>query len=176
MAVLGFALFDTVIGRCGIAWGDRGVVGVQLPEASEAKTRARLQRRFPEAREASPPPQVRSALDGIVGLLQGEASDLSAVVLDMGRVPPFNRRVYEATRAIPPGETLSYGDLAARLGDRGAARDVGKALGQNPFAIIVPCHRVLAAGGAIGGFSAPGGIATKHRLLAIEAGQASVWF
>lgn len=176
MAVLGFALFDTVIGRCGIAWGDRGVVGVQLPEASEAKTRARLQRRFPEAREASPPPQVRSALDGIVALLQGESSDLSAVRLDMDRVSPFNRRVYEAARTIPPGETLSYGDLAGRLGDRGAARDVGKALAQNPFAIIVPCHRVLAAGGSIGGFSAPGGIATKHRLLAIEAGQASVWF
>jgi methylated-DNA-[protein]-cysteine S-methyltransferase len=176
MAVLGFALFDTAIGRCGIAWGDRGVVGVQLPEAGEAETRARLQRRFPEAREASPPPQVRSALDSIVALLQGEARDLSAVRLDMDRVPPFNRRVYEAARAIPPGETLSYGDLAGRLGDRGAARDVGQALAQNPFAIIVPCHRVLAAGGAIGGFSAPGGIATKHRLLAIEAGQASVWF
>jgi methylated-DNA-[protein]-cysteine S-methyltransferase len=176
MAVVGFALFDTAIGRCGIAWGDRGVVGVQLPEAGEAETRARLQRRFPEAREASPPPQVRSALDGIVVLLQGEPSDLSAVRLDMARVPPFNRRVYEAARTIPPGETLSYGDLAARLGDRGAARDVGKALAQNPFAIIVPCHRVLAVGGAIGGFSAPGGIATKHRLLAIEAGQASVWF
>lgn len=175
MAVLGFTLFDTAIGRCGIAWGDRGVVGVQLPEVDEAKTRARLRRWFPEAREASPPPGVRGALDGIVALLQGEASDLSAVVLDMDRVLPFNRRVYEAARTIPPGETLSYGDLAARVGDRGAARDVGKALGQNPFAIIVPCHRVLAAGGAIGGFSAPGGIATKHRLLAIEAGQASVW-
>lgn len=176
MAVLGFTLFDTAIGRCGIAWSDRGVVGVQLPEIGEAQTRARLQRRFPEGREASPPPEASRALDGIVALLHGEASDLSAVALDMDRVPPFNRRVYEVARTIPQGETLSYGDLAARLGDRGAARDVGRALAQNPFAIIVPCHRVLAAGGAIGGFSAPGGIATKHRLLAIEAGQASVWF
>jgi methylated-DNA-[protein]-cysteine S-methyltransferase len=176
MGDLGFALFDTAIGRCGIAWGDRGVAGVQLPDAREARTRGRLQRRFPGAREAWPPLDVRIAIDGIVALLRGEPSDLSAVALDMEGLPPFNRRVYETARTIPARETISYGDLAARLGDRGAARDVGKALGENPFAIIVPCHRVLAAGGAIGGFSAPGGIATKHRLLAIEAGQASVWF
>lgn len=173
LILLGFALFDTAIGRCGIAWGSHGIVGVQLPGAGEAETRARLRRRFPEAREAAPPAEVRRALDGIAAVLDGEAGDLSAVVLDMDRVPPFNRRVYDVARTIRPGETLSYGELAARLGDRGLARDVGRALGQNPFAIIVPCHRVLAAGGAIGGFSARGGVATKRRLLAIEAAQAS---
>ena len=166
-----FALFDTAIGRCGIAWNDRGVTGVQLPEAGgEAGTRARVLRRFPEAREAAPPPEVQRAVDSIVALLHGEASDLSTVALDMAGVPAFNRRVYEVARSIPPGETLTYGEVAARLGERGAARAVGRALGQNPFALIVPCHRVLAAGGGIGGFSAGGGVTTKRRLLTIEDG------
>ena len=168
---LGFALFDTTIGRCGIAWGHRGVIGVQLPETGgEASTRARVIRRFPHAREAAPPLQVQEAIDGIVVLLRGEASDLATVALDMDGVPEFNRRVYEVARTIPAGETLTYGGVADRLGDRGAARDVGRALAQNPFALIVPCHRVLAAGGGIGGFSAPGGIITKRRLLMIEDG------
>ena len=166
-----FALFDTAIGRCGIVWSDRGVIGVQLPETGgEVRTRARVLRRFPEAREASPSPEVQQAVDGIVALLHGEASDLSAVVLDMAGVPAFNRRVYEVARGIPPGATLTYGEVAARLGDRGAARAVGRALGQNPFALIVPCHRVLAADGGIGGFSAGGGVTTKRRLLTIEDG------
>jgi O-6-methylguanine DNA methyltransferase len=166
-----FGLFETTIGRCGIAWGDRGVIGVQLPEAGgDTRTRARILRRFPDAREASPPPEVQEAIDGIVDLLHGKASELSTVTLDMGGVPEFNRHVYEITRTIPSGETLTYGEIAARLGDRGAARDVGRALGQNPFALIVPCHRVLAAGGRIGGFSAGGGVTTKRRLLAIEDG------
>jgi methylated-DNA-[protein]-cysteine S-methyltransferase len=166
-----FALFDTTIGRCGIAWGERGVIGVQLPEAGgETGTRARVRRRFPDAQEASPPPEVQEAIDGIVDLLHGEASDLSAVALDLDGVPEFNRRVYEVARSIPPGATLTYGEVAARLGDRGAARAVGRALGQNPFALIVPCHRVLAAGGGIGGFSAGGGVTTKRRLLTIEDG------
>lgn len=166
-----FALFDTPVGRCGIVWGDRGVSGVQLPEAGgEARTRARVRRRFPEAHEVSPPPEVQEAIAGIVDLLHGVASNLTTVVLDMAGVPEFNRRVYEVARSIPPGATLTYGEVAARLGDRGAARAVGRALGQNPFALIVPCHRVLAAGGAIGGFSAGGGVTTKRRLLTIEDG------
>jgi len=164
-----FTLFDTAIGRCGIAWSEHGVTSVQLPEARVPETRARLLRRFPGAREAPPPPDVQSALDGIVALLGGEPSRLDAIALDMDGVPPFHRRVYEVARTIPPGETLSYGDIAVRLGDRAAAREVGRALAHNPFPIIVPCHRVLAAGGAIGGFSATGGIATKRRLLAIES-------
>ena len=168
----GFTLFDTPIGRCGIAWSGGGVIaGVQLPEATESETRARVLDRFPDAREAPPPPDVQRALDGILGLLRGEARDLSAVALDMDRVPPFHRRVYEVARTIPPGATLSYGDIAARLGARGAARAVGRALGHNPFAILVPCHRVLAAGGKLGGFSANGGITTKLQLLSIEGAE-----
>jgi len=168
----GFTLFDTPIGPCGIAWGERGVVGVQLPEGRELDTRARLLREFPNAREASPPPEVRRAITGIVALLGGEASDLSGIVLDMDRVPPFHRRVYIAARRIAPGATMSYGELATRLGERGAARAVGQALGRNPFAIVVPCHRVLAANGKVGGFSANGGITTKLRLLSIECAHA----
>jgi methylated-DNA-[protein]-cysteine S-methyltransferase len=164
----GFTLFDTAIGRCGIAWGERGVVGVQLPEAREIATRARLQSRFPNAAEGTPPPAVQQALTDIVALLGGEARDLAAVPLDMEGVPSFHRRVYEVARSIAPGSTLTYGEIAARLGTPGSARAVGQALGRNPFAIIVPCHRVLAAGGKVGGFSATGGIATKLRMLSIE--------
>ena len=161
----GFALFDTAIGRCGIAWGGRGIVGVQLPEGRETETRARLRRRFPDASEAPPTPVVQRAVDGIVALLAGEARDLSAVGLDMDGVPPFHRRVYEVARTIAPGRTLSYGELAARLGAPGSARAVGQALGRNPFAIVVPCHRVL-SGTGLGGFS--GGLEWKQRLLALE--------
>jgi methylated-DNA-[protein]-cysteine S-methyltransferase len=169
----GLMLFATAIGRCGIVWGGAGIAGVQLPEASDAATRARLLRRFPDAREASPPPDVRRAIAGIAGLLRGEPRDLSPVALDMARVPHFHRRVYEVARTIPPGGTLSYGDVAARLGTPGAARAVGRALGCNPFALIVPCHRVVAAGGKVGGFSAGGGGATKLRLLAIEGARSA---
>ncbi len=168
-----FTLFDTAIGRCGIAWSEHGVTGVQLPEAREPETRARLLRRFPGARATPPPPDVQRALDGIVALLSGEPSPLDAIALDMDGVPPFHRRVYEVARTIPPGATLSYGEVAARLGEPALARDVGQALGENPFALIVPCHRVIAAGGRLGGFSARGGTATKLRLLAIEGARVS---
>ena len=171
MLANGFALFDTAIGRCGVAWGGRGIAGVQLPEAGERETRARMLRRFPAAGEAAPPLEVQRVVDRIVALLRGEVNDLSTVKLDMDEVPAFHRRVYEAARVIPPGMTLSYGDIAARVGAPGAARAVGQALGRNPFPIIVPCHRVLAAGGKIGGFSAQGGVATKRRMLAIEGVQ-----
>jgi methylated-DNA-[protein]-cysteine S-methyltransferase len=174
MTAISFAIFETAIGACGIAWGERGIAAVQLPEADEQKTRARLQRRFSEAREAPPTPEVQRAVDGITALLRGEASDLSAVVLDVEDLPAFNRRVYEVARAIPPGATLSYGEIAARLGEPPqAARDVGQALGQNPIPIIVPCHRVLAANGKPGGFSASGGVTTKLRLLTIEKAKIS---
>ncbi len=173
MTAPGFALFDTAIGRCGIAWSGRGITGVQLPEPSEHTTRARLLKRCPDACEAPPPPEVQRAIDGIVALIRGEASDLSAVVLDLDRVPAFECRVYEVARTIAPGGTLSYGEIAARLGEPGSARAVGQALGRNPFPIIVPCHRVLAAGGKAGGFSANGGVATKLRLLTIERARTS---
>jgi methylated-DNA-[protein]-cysteine S-methyltransferase len=168
MSGRGFTLFDTAIGRCGIAWAARGIVGVQLPEAHVAATRARLARRFPDAREATPPAHIRDAADAITALLRGERRDLSPLVLDMDGVPPFHRRVYEAARAIPPGSTRTYGEIATGLGEPGSARAVGQALGQNPFAIVVPCHRVLAAGGRAGGFSAAGGVTPKLRMLAIE--------
>jgi methylated-DNA-[protein]-cysteine S-methyltransferase len=173
MTARGFALFDTAIGACGIAWGARGLRGVQLPEASAARTRARMRRRFPDAREAPPPLDVQRAIEGIVALLSGDTRDFSAVALDMAGVPPFDQRVYEVARMIPAGATLAYGDIAARLGAPGEARAVGQALGQNPFPIVVPCHRVLAAGGKVGGFSANGGIATKLRLLSIERARTS---
>lgn len=164
----GFALFETAIGTCGIAWGPDGIVGIQLPEREASETRRRLQRRFSDAQESAPPAEVQEALDGIVALLRGEATDLTSVVLDMEQVPPFNRRVYDAARTVPAGSTVTYGEIAARLGERRLAREVGQALGQNPFAIVVPCHRVVAAGGKTGGFSARGGVKTKLRMLAIE--------
>jgi len=164
----GFALFDTALGHCGIAWSSAGIVGVNLPEGDEATTRARLRRRFAPATERPAPPQVQRAIDDIVALLRGEAVDLSGHGLDMDGVPMFQRRVYEAARRIGPGSTATYGEIAAQIGEPGVARSVGYALGRNPFTIIVPCHRVLAAGGKLGGFSAHGGVATKERLLAIE--------
>src|SRR5262245_32645412 len=119
MTANGFALFDTAIGRCGIAWGDRGIAGVQLPEAGETETRARMLHRFPAAEEAAPPPEVQRAIDRIVELLAGKPSDLSEIALDMAQVPAFHRRVYEMARTLPPGITLSYGDIAARIGAPG---------------------------------------------------------
>ena len=173
MKAEGFTLFETAIGRCAIAWGGRGVAGVQLPEGGETETRERVRRQFPMAREAAPPADVQRAIEDIVALLRGEGRDLSGIPLDMAGVPPFHRRVYEAARSIPPGTTLSYGDLVARLGAPGSARAVGQALGRNPFAIVVPCHRVVAAGGRPGGFSANGGVATKLRLLGLEGARAA---
>ncbi len=165
---IGVAFFATAIGECAIAWNDTAIAGVQLPERTPRATRARMSRRFPGAHELSPPSDVRAAMDGMIALLAGEARDLSAVALDMRDVPGFNRRVYEIARTVAPGATITYGELAAKLGDPAAARDVGRALGENPFPIVVPCHRVLAAGGRTGGFSGGMGVATKLRMLAIE--------
>jgi methylated-DNA-[protein]-cysteine S-methyltransferase len=163
-----FTIFDTAIGACGIAWNEYGIAGVQLPERSESRLRARLGRHFPDAALAAPPADVQKAIDAIVALLAGKSSDLSFVSLDMTHVPDFHRRVYDVARRIQPGSTMSYGEIATQLGTPRDARAVGQALGQNPFPIVVPCHRVVAAGGKLGGFSAPGGVTTKLRLLAIE--------
>jgi methylated-DNA-[protein]-cysteine S-methyltransferase len=168
MRATGSTLFRTAIGSCGIAWNERGVVGVQLPESSDARTRARMIERFPAMAESRCPRDIQPAIDSIVALMQGKRIDLAYITLDMDGVPDFNRRVYEITRTIPPGKTISYGSIANRLGMPGSAQAVGQALGRNPFAIIVPCHRVLAAGGKDGGFSANGGVATKRRMLVIE--------
>jgi methylated-DNA-[protein]-cysteine S-methyltransferase len=169
MTAHGFALIDTPVGRCGIAWSERGIAGVQLPEGTEAATRARMLRRHGNVSEVPPPQEIRRAIEGIIALLSGEAVELSETFIDMDGVPPFDRQVYEVARTIRPGATLTYGEVAARVGEPGLARDVGQALARNPFPIVVPCHRVLAAGGKLGGFSARGGAATKRRLLAIEA-------
>lgn len=163
-----FALFDTEIGQCGIAWSEAGIAGVQLPEANARMTRARLRQRFPEAGEAPPNALARRAIEGIALALRGGRAGLADLPLDMSLVPPFHRRVYEAARQIEPGTVTTYGALAALAGAPGAARAVGQALARNPFAFIVPCHRVVAANGKMGGFSANGGTATKRRLLAIE--------
>jgi methylated-DNA-[protein]-cysteine S-methyltransferase len=164
----GFALFDTPIGRCGIAWDGDTVEGVQLPEPRVADTRRRLQERFRDARESTPPPAIRGAIDRILASMRGEADDLIDVALDLGALPPFRRKVFEVVRRIPAGETMSYGDVAAAVGSPGAARAVGQALGRNPYPIVIPCHRVLAAGGRIGGFTATGGVSVKERMLAAE--------
>ena len=164
----GYTVFDTVIGRCGIAWGELGVLGVQLPEAREIETRRRLFQLFPDARELRPPPDIQSAIDGIAALLRGKAADLSDVRLDMTGIPPFNARVYEFTRTIPRGETMTYGEVASRLKASGAVHSVAQAIAKNPFMIIVPCHRVLEAGGYPDRISANGGSISKRRLLSIE--------
>ncbi len=165
-----FALFDTAIGPCAVAWDGGGarLVGLELPEASAAATRARLLRHVGAAEPAPPPPAVRTAIEGIQALLRGEPRDLLDIELDMTGVPDFHRRVYAVARRIPPGATRTYGELAAELGDARLARAVGQALGRNPFAPVVPCHRILAAHGRPGGFSAGGGALTKLRMLAIE--------
>jgi len=168
VTTIGLALFDTAIGRCGIAWSEHGITAVQLPERGDHATRSRLLRRCPGAAEIPPPPHIREVIDRITRLMLGEPVDLTDVALDTDGVPVFHRRVYDVARSIHPGATLTYGDIASRLGDAASARAVGQALGNNPFPIIVPCHRVLAAHGQLGGFSAPGGSATKRRLLTIE--------
>jgi methylated-DNA-[protein]-cysteine S-methyltransferase len=164
----GMALFDTALGRCGIAWGPVGIVGLQLPGRDDDATRARLRALRPRMADAPVPEPVRRACAAVARLLRGDAAELRDVPLDMEAVPPFDRSVYAAARAVAPGATVTYGELARRCGTPGAARAVGGALARNPFAVIVPCHRVVAAAGRPGGFSAPGGVAVKMRLLAIE--------
>lgn len=161
----GFALFDTAIGCCAIAWTAAGISDVQLPDGDGGRLRARMAERYDEA---EPPPAVAVTVAGIVALLAGERVEFAELVLDPAGVPEFNRQVYDLTRQIPAGSTLCYGDIAVRLGRPGSARAVGRALGDNPYPIVVPCHRVLAADGAMHGFSAPGGVATKRRMLQIE--------
>jgi methylated-DNA-[protein]-cysteine S-methyltransferase len=163
-----FTIFDTPIGRCGIVWGERGITSVQLPMGDEKKTRTRLQQRHGDLVEAPPPAKVQAAIDGIVELLEGKPNDLAGVELDLAGVPEFNRGVYDIARTIPPGKTMTYGDIAKKLGGVELSRDVGQALGRNPCPIVVPCHRVLAAGNKPGGFSANGGVVTKLKMLAIE--------
>lgn len=168
-----FALFDTAIGFAGIAWNDVGLVACHLPEREADAARRGFLRRFPDAAEAPIPARFDATVEGIRALMRGEKADLTDAPLDLSRTPEFHAKVYEIARAIPPGETLTYGDIAVRLGDKLLARDVGQALGKNPWPIVVPCHRVTAAGGKPGGFSARGGVNTKLKLLGIEGAKAA---
>jgi methylated-DNA-[protein]-cysteine S-methyltransferase len=163
-----YAIFDTAIGRCGIVWSNSGVVAVQLPEAREIDTRRRIFQVHPEAREQAMPLNTEFAIEGIAGLLQGSDPDFSDVSLDAGDVPAFNRRVYEYTCTIPRGETRTYYEIAKALGASGAAHSVAQAIARNPYMIIVPCHRVLEAGGYADRISPYGGVISKRRLLALE--------
>ena len=168
MAATGYALFPTPLGTCAIAWSALGVTDFWLPESDAAGTRARVVERLSATPESAPPPEVVTAIEAVCALLRGERTDLSFVALDQSASSAFNRRVYAVTCGIGPGQTLTYGEVAQRLGHPGLARAVGQALGANPIPVIVPCHRVMAAGQRPGGFSAPGGSLTKLRLLAIE--------
>ena len=168
-----YALFDTAIGFSGIAWNEAGLVACHLPEHDAETARRGMLRRFPDIAQAAVPAALAPTVAGIQALMRGEKADLTAAPLDLARTPEFHARVYEIARSIPPGETLTYGEIAVKLGDRLLAREVGAALGKNPWPIVVPCHRVTAAGGKPGGFSARGGVNTKLKLLAIEGAAAA---
>ncbi|WP_320671220.1 methylated-DNA--[protein]-cysteine S-methyltransferase [Patulibacter defluvii] len=169
MSAVAYALFDTALGRCAIAWtAGEAIAGVALPGRDEQAVERYAARHWPAAAAAAPPAALRSVIERIEALLAGGPADFRDVRFDDGALPPFHRRVYAAALAIPPGRTLTYGEVAAQLGDPGAAQAVGQALGANPFPIVVPCHRVVGSDGRIGGFSAPGGADTKRRLLALE--------
>jgi methylated-DNA-[protein]-cysteine S-methyltransferase len=163
-------IFDTAIGPCGVAWTARGLVGVQLPEKDRAATEKRLAAKSKSAGAAAPPDWVAELAADIARYLAGERVDFSAVNVDLSGLAPFPRKIYESLRGIGYGRTTTYGELAKALGLEGweGARDVGEAMGRNPVPVVIPCHRVLAAGGKLGGFSAHGGPATKARLLALE--------
>src|SRR5471032_65998 len=163
-----YCLFDTPLGTCAIAWTGAGICGTSLPEGSVPQTRARILRRHATAVESLPTAAITDVINDIVRLLSGEPLDLSHIALDESGIPELNRRVYAITRAIPPSSTRTYGDIAKELGDPMLAQQVGQALGHNPIPIITPCHRVLAANGKMGGFTAPGGTDTKRRMLLIE--------
>lgn len=169
MTTSGFTLFDTAIGRCGLAWGPGGIVGAALPGSDDDQVRRRFVERVPGAVEAAPPAALVPVIDAVAALMAGDKPDLSNAPLDMAAIPPFHRRVYAVARQIPPGQTMTYGEIAQAMGEpREAARAVGEAMGRNPFPILMPCHRVLGANGKPGGFSAPGGVETKLKMLSIE--------
>lgn len=162
-------LFDTALGRCGLAWGEAGLVAVSFPEADDEKTKTRLRRRAKEAQEISATPDnIMKIIVDITALFEGEACDLAYANLDLNGISDFDQAIYAHALGIKPGETKTYGDLARALGDVALSRRVGQSLGRNPFPIIVPCHRIVGASGSMTGFSAPGGTEMKRRLLKIE--------
>ncbi len=163
-----YVLFDTVLGRCGVAWGPKGVRAVSFAETSDEATVKRLLRRAPGAVAAAPSMEIAALIEDIKALFKGEPRDLSHAPLDWEGVGDFEREVYKLSLQIKPGEAKTYGDLAKALGDVAKSRRVGQALGRNPFPIVVPCHRIVGADGAMTGFSAPGGAELKRKLLKIE--------
>lgn len=168
MTSAGLASFATPLGACAIAWGPTGLLGVQLPGATGLAALARLQKRYPFLEEAAPPPPIAAIVARVAAFLGGAPDDFADLPYDFGQVSAFEAAVYRETLAIPAGRTVTYGAIAATLGDVGHSQAVGQALGRNPWPIVIPCHRVTGADGRMGGFSAPGGRATKLRLLEIE--------
>ncbi|MEQ9436903.1 methylated-DNA--[protein]-cysteine S-methyltransferase [Hyphomonas sp.] len=167
-----FHLFDTAIGPCGLAWSSAGLVQVQLPEASEAATESRLGRNAAASWSDALPPDISDCEARMRAYFGGVETDFSDITLDLSRANEFTKRVYAELRKVGWGQNTSYGALAKKLGEPGAARAVGAAMGKNPWPLIVPCHRVLAASGKIGGFSAYGGRATKRHMLQLERADA----
>lgn len=170
-----YCLFETPLGRCGIAWREVpnptahcAVTLLQLPEATADLTQSRMTQTVGACDPSIPPLQIKEIIRRVQKHLQGDLQDFRDIPVILEGVSPFVLKVYEAAREIPPGQTVTYADLANTLGQPAAARAVGQALGRNPIPLIIPCHRVLAAHGKPGGFSAPGGRATKAKLLAIE--------
>jgi methylated-DNA-[protein]-cysteine S-methyltransferase len=162
-----YCLFDTAIGACGLAWNERGLTRLQLPESDRIVTEKRLSANAAGASHPAPA-AIEQLIADMQDYMSGRRVDFASVAIDLTGADPFQRKVYEAARAVPWGQTVSYGELARQTGSPGAARAVGQALSRNPVPIIVPCHRILAKGHRIGGFSAPGGTITKERLLALE--------
>lgn len=168
-----YHLFETAHGPVTIGWNARGVTGFRLPGSSSEEARRSLLRRLPDAVEAAPPAHIRALVQAIRRYFDGERIDFADVPLDLGRQEPLFERIYDMVRRLGWGETTTYGAIARALGEGPeVARDVGQAMARNPIPLIVPCHRVLAAGGRIGGFSAPGGSNAKARMLALEGVQA----
>ena len=169
-----WTLFDTPIGTCGVAWSDAGLTWLQLPEQDIDATRARLVSKIPDAGAMTSakltPPWVKDAIARVREHLGGKPQDLTRVPLDVSRMTPFTAKVFRAAQAVPAGRTATYGELAGVAGSPGASRAVGRAMATNPFPVIVPCHRVVAADGGAGGFSAYGGLVTKEKILALEGG------
>jgi methylated-DNA-[protein]-cysteine S-methyltransferase len=160
--------FPTTFGQCALAWRDAALVGTALPGIDDAATILAAIRTCPDAVAAPPPAWVADLVARIQSLLAGEPIHFTDVPLSLDRANPFEREVYRAASAIPHGDTRTYGELATEIGRPGAARAIGRALGRNPVPIVIPCHRILAADGRTGGFSAPGGVSTKMRLLQVE--------
>lgn len=163
-----YHLFETSLGWLGIAWSDKGLTQLQLPERDRAATERRLSRRLGNGIECAPPADIAQIVEILKRYASGEPVDFSDVPVDLSGIDPFRLAIYDAARKLGFGETTTYGGLATLAGHAGRAQETGQALGKNPVPIVVPCHRILAAGGKIGGFSAPGGSTTKGRLLAME--------